>query len=87
MLLVVHFDFCLGCAKTKSKDFEQVRHAPTDNGSDGWIIDPSFWFIGSLEERDVTVHAWDPTASATLALAEDKHHKKDERRQEEDATE
>jgi hypothetical protein len=38
------------------------------------------------EERDVAVRTQDTTASAALALAEDKRHKEDKQRQEEAAT-
>ena len=39
-LPVVHFDYYLGCAKTKSEDLEQVVHASTDYGAEGRIIEP-----------------------------------------------
>ncbi len=51
-LPVVHFDFCLGCTKTKSNDLEQVGHASTSHGAEGGIIEPLFWFAGSLCTRE-----------------------------------
>ncbi len=45
-LPVAHFDFCLGCAEARSKDLEQVEHASTDYGTEGKIVEPSFWFVG-----------------------------------------
>ncbi len=41
---------------------------------------------GLAKQRDATIRAQDATASAALALAEDKQHKKDKRHQEEAAT-
>ena len=47
-LPVVNVDFCIGCAKAKSKDLEQAGHALTNHGAEGRIVEPLFWFVEDL---------------------------------------
>ncbi len=49
------------------------------------LADSPLHVTALAEERDATFHAQDATASAVLALTEDKQHKEDTRRQEEAA--
>ena len=44
----MYLDFCLGCAKAQTENFERVRHALSDHGAKGRIVEPLFWVIIGL---------------------------------------
>lgn len=47
-LAVAHFDLHFGCTEAKAKDFQRMGHAATDEGAEGWVVEPSFWVVGGF---------------------------------------